>query len=176
MGTAEHVNGFSTIHLAGNIRHLRKRMNISQEELAQRVGLNRGNIASYENGTAEPRICSLMKLAHVFGVSISDLTLRDLSDEETFALASTVFRQNSEKDQLTLDNYHSKAGELKAVLEGYLLSLSFKLNSYEEDVPKDVQYMAMKVEELYDVASSIMHHHENLIEFVKCRLKHNSNC
>jgi transcriptional regulator with XRE-family HTH domain len=75
----ETVNGnLNSNFLPQNLRNLRKRMNLSQEQFAKRIGLNRGNIASYEKGTAEPKICNLLKMANLFGVSILDLTARDL--------------------------------------------------------------------------------------------------
>ena len=56
----------SKIYLSGNIRFLRKQKELSQEELAVHIGLNRGNIASYEKGTAEPKFCNLVPMADFF--------------------------------------------------------------------------------------------------------------
>ena len=42
--------------IASNLKVLRKSTGWSQTELAECVGLNRGNIASYESGCAEPSI------------------------------------------------------------------------------------------------------------------------
>lgn len=83
----ESLNGMTVSSvLSQNIRYLRKRQELSQEELALRVGLNRGNIASYENGTAEPKICNLLKLAQIFGISVTDLTQKDLSTRTYMSL------------------------------------------------------------------------------------------
>ena len=60
--------GFNCDILKSNIRFLRRKMNLSQEELATMIGLNRGNIASYESGTAEPRIANLVKMSKLFSV------------------------------------------------------------------------------------------------------------
>ena len=65
--------------LALNLRLLRKKFQWSQEEFANRVGLNRGNIASYENGSTEPKIYSLLKMSELFQVSIKELVFEDLS-------------------------------------------------------------------------------------------------
>ena len=59
-------DGFTSDVLKLNIRYLRKKMNLSQEELANAIGLNRGNIASYESGTAEPKIANLVKMSKLF--------------------------------------------------------------------------------------------------------------
>lgn len=56
-----------------NLRYLRKTAHMSQEELANEVGLNRGNIASYEKGSALPSIAKMIELARLFNVNIIDL-------------------------------------------------------------------------------------------------------
>ena len=66
--------GFNCDILRSNIRYLRKKMSLSQEDLATMIGLNRGNIASYESGTAEPRIANLVKMSKLFSVPLADLT------------------------------------------------------------------------------------------------------
>ena len=62
------VNTSTPNLLPRNIKSLRRKLRFSQEELAQKLGLNRGNIASYENGSAEPKICNLLKFASLFRV------------------------------------------------------------------------------------------------------------
>jgi transcriptional regulator with XRE-family HTH domain len=172
----ESVNGFTTLHLAGNLRVIRKRMNYSQEDLAKRVGLNRGNIASYENGTAEPKICSLLKIAHLYGVSMVDLVMRDLSEETNYELASTSFKQRNDKDKALIDHQAKLSNELEAVINGLHTCHQYKLKSLEPDAPRELQAFAHKFEELYDVAQKILENHKELLSFVSCRLKQNKNC
>lgn len=171
------VNGISTIFLANNIRMLRKRLNLSQEELAGQVGLNRGNIASYENGSAEPRICSMVKLSHIFGISMVDLILHDLTDEHTFQMASTNFQQRNNRDKAVMESFMKKTDEFKAVMEGLHTCHQFKMRSAsDETTPREVQAMAHKFEELYEVAAQLLENHNALIEFVRCRLKQKTDC
>ena len=82
------------IYLANNIRNLRKRNSWSQEELAGKVGLNRGNIASYEKGTAEPKICNLVKIARCFGVSILELTGFDMTQHVSNGTSQNTSQSN----------------------------------------------------------------------------------
>ena len=65
--------------LASNIRFLRKRLNLSQTAFADRVEMNRGNIASYEKGSAEPNTVKLLRISRFFGVSLHDLLENDLA-------------------------------------------------------------------------------------------------
>ena len=91
----ESLNRMASNKLPQNIRYLRKRQELSQEELALRIGLNRGNIASYENGTAEPKICNLLKLAQTFGIPITDLTQKDLSHNDLYQSAHNAYQSST---------------------------------------------------------------------------------
>ena len=66
----QETDSLNATFLASNLRLLRKKFQWSQEEFASRVGLNRGNIASYENGSTEPKVQSLLKMSELFQLSI----------------------------------------------------------------------------------------------------------
>jgi len=59
--------------LAENIRDARKRMGLTQEQLAERLGVTLGTISKWERGASEPEIGYLMGLAEVFRVSVDAL-------------------------------------------------------------------------------------------------------
>jgi transcriptional regulator with XRE-family HTH domain len=67
-------------YISSNIRHLRKLSGLSQQDFAQRVGLNRGNVASYEKGSAEPGSEKLIRISRFFHVDLADFIERDLSE------------------------------------------------------------------------------------------------
>lgn len=54
-----------------NIRILRYKMNMSQDQLANLVGYTRPQITRIENGNHSPKIGVLYKIAEVFNVNIS---------------------------------------------------------------------------------------------------------
>jgi len=157
---------YNTNYLNTNIRILRKAMQISQEELANRIGLNRGNIASYENGTAEPKICNLVKLARLFDISIHHLTQSDLSQEAIF---KSVRSQNSypapTHNPEALHTYLQRAAELEQVMNGLNTCCRYKLKRLGEQVPKDMQIVVMHFEELYDTAQALMKEHRSLLNY-----------
>lgn len=53
-----------------NIKNLRDLHKISQQKLADAVGLTQQSIYQYENGIAEPDIETLKKIANYFEVSV----------------------------------------------------------------------------------------------------------
>ena len=62
-----------------NLRFLRKRKKLSQDEFSQMFDLNRSTYSGYENGIAEPNITNLIAFAAHYQITIDDLLLKDLS-------------------------------------------------------------------------------------------------
>lgn len=68
-----------------NIKYLRKVRNLTQDQLADKIGVNRAMIGSYEEGRAAPKLPALQILSHYFNVSIDSLVNIDLSTESSSA-------------------------------------------------------------------------------------------
>lgn len=157
----------SKIYLSDNIRFLRKQKELSQEELATKVGLNRGNIASYEKGTAEPKLCNLLSLSKYFEVTLLDLTQRDLQNFGSVPVSpnGTAF---SQEEKPMLDEYLTRAGELDEVLEGLNCYHCYKKKSFD-DMPKEQQMLVSNFEKLFEVAQVLMDSHKELLVFVRSK-------
>ena len=63
------------------ILYCRKRLGLSQEALAERIGVSRQAVSKWETGDAEPEISKLRSLAQVFGVT-TDWLLSDAEPDE----------------------------------------------------------------------------------------------
>jgi transcriptional regulator with XRE-family HTH domain len=63
--------------LAENIRRLRHKQSLSQEELADICGLHRTYVGSVERGERNVTLSSLEVLAQALGVSVVDLLSAD---------------------------------------------------------------------------------------------------
>lgn len=60
--------------LIGNkIKELRKKYKFTQTELANKVGVTKSTVAAYENDSRVPSYDVLIKMAHVFNVTIDSL-------------------------------------------------------------------------------------------------------
>ena len=59
--------------LAENIRIYRKNMGLSQEQLAERLGITLGTISKWERGASEPDLLYVMQIAELFHVSVDAL-------------------------------------------------------------------------------------------------------
>ena len=60
-----------------NLISLRKLSGLSQEELADRIGVSRQTLSKYETGESLPDVEKCKRLADVFGVSLDDLVNYD---------------------------------------------------------------------------------------------------
>ena len=59
------------------IRELRQKKELSQEELARLLGVDRSSVAKWETGNNLPRAEKLMMLATIFGCSLDELLGRN---------------------------------------------------------------------------------------------------
>ncbi len=94
---------------------------MSQQKLAEQLGLKRNNIASYEAGLVEPKAINFLKFALFFDVSPSDLLEKGLPgalpapglpQEEHHAFSEFEIR-----NQLRLFSSHTS--DMQKVLEGF---------------------------------------------------------
>ena len=56
-----------------NIYELRKLTRFTQREVAQRLGISQPSYIRYENGSAEPTLENLVKIADLYDVSVDFL-------------------------------------------------------------------------------------------------------
>ena len=73
------------VKLNENIRILRKRIKLTQDQFAAQLGIKRSLIGAYEEGRAEPRLELLQKMAELFSISVDQLLSVDYSREWLYA-------------------------------------------------------------------------------------------
>ncbi|MDQ1152611.1 transcriptional regulator with XRE-family HTH domain [Sphingobacterium zeae] len=73
---------FKMSHVGNNIKKLRKVKGMSQQAFGDVFNLTRGNISSYEEMRAEPKIEIVLKIANYFGIPVQHLIERNLSVNE----------------------------------------------------------------------------------------------
>lgn len=65
------------IEIANRLVELRKKMNLSQEELAEKLGLSRQAVSKWERAEASPDTDNLICLAKIYNISLDDLLKTD---------------------------------------------------------------------------------------------------
>jgi AbrB family looped-hinge helix DNA binding protein len=68
-------------NISQNLRQLRTRCHLSQEEVAEKVGVTRQAVAKWENGETLPDILNCDALAELFDVSLDELVYYDPEKE-----------------------------------------------------------------------------------------------
>lgn len=140
--------------LGSNIKFLRKLKGISQQKLAEEVGLKRNNIASYESSAVEPRAVNFLKLARFFEVDPIQFFTVELAQEP---LAS-VTEESEEQANLTsmliaqLEGLIIDTAEAQKVVDGFRELQKFRSNNqknYSEAFP-------MELVNLIDIAENLL--------------------
>lgn len=118
--------------LQENLRHLRKKHGLSQQQLADALNIPRTTLGDYERGHTEPNIETLIAIAERFNVTVDQLIrqklahadLEIISNPELKVLAITVNDDN--EGNIELVDSRAEAGYLE----------SFQDPEYIRDLPK----------------------------------------
>ena len=68
------------MEIGNKIMELRKKKGLSQEELAEKIGVARQTISKWELGETSPDLKQAKELSKVFKVSLDELTDNDIKD------------------------------------------------------------------------------------------------
>jgi putative transcriptional regulator len=63
--------------IRSNVRDHRLRVGLTQEELAERIGVTRQTVLSIEKGNYTPSVALALRLAAVFGAKVEELFVLD---------------------------------------------------------------------------------------------------
>jgi len=70
------------IEIANRLYEYRKQHNLSQEELASRIGVSRQAVSKWERAESSPDTDNLIELAKLYGISLDDLLFTDTSTQK----------------------------------------------------------------------------------------------
>ena len=73
-------------HIGQNIKRIRNVKGLSQAKFAELFNLARPSVGAYEEGRAEPKIQTVVDIAHYFGLSIDVLLTKELSVNDLYHL------------------------------------------------------------------------------------------
>lgn len=156
--------------IASNIRVLRNRLGWSQSELAEKVNLNRGNIASYESGSAEPSICKLLRISNLLQVHPRDITRRDLSDPEELLLAQLAHSERRMDEMERLAQFRNRALELHELVDSSKRLFEYKRSRLETPC-HEAELFAAQYQQLFEVTQQLLAEHQDLLGEVGCQCK-----
>ena len=119
--------------LEEQIKHYRKQAGLSQEKMAEKIGVSRQAITKWENGTGTPDITNLIAIADLFQISVDEL----LSNEKTEkAQSDYIYESRTEYDIDGKKNYDINLGGAHTVeihaSEGEKIKVSLLSNVIKE--------------------------------------------
>ena len=82
-----------------NLYNLRKKQKISQEKLAEKIGVSRQSVSKWENGTAYPEMNRIFELCKIFHCKLNDLVNDNILDFDSLdkEVKMSVIKFNKEK-------------------------------------------------------------------------------
>jgi transcriptional regulator with XRE-family HTH domain len=162
----------TTSFLAKNIQYLRKQRQLSQQGFGEKIGLSRSNIASYENGKAEPRAVKLAEIARFFNISLNQLIEKDLTelDNEKLLPANANIKEDLveflENRDATVSKFEVKTKNLKKITEGFRAFIELKISTLE-DKSFSVSSLMGDFENLLNVMDNLIASNEELVAYLK---------
>ena len=93
--------------LEEQIKHYRKQAGLSQEKMAEKIGVSRQAITKWENGTGTPDIANLMAIADLFQISLDELLSNEKSEKKQ---DDYIYESRTEYDIDGKKNFDIKLG------------------------------------------------------------------
>ena len=103
-----------------NLKIIRKKHNMSQEELAEKVNVSRQSVSKWENGESYPEMNNILELCKIFKCKLNDLVHTDMSDlsslDENIIMNVVKFNESKQNQVKTLSNIISLIGKIGGIV------------------------------------------------------------
>ncbi len=105
---------------ADNLKKIRKSKNISQEELASKVGVSRQSVSKWETSEAYPEMNNILELCKIFHCHINDLVNDNMIDldslDEDVKMSIVKLKKEKQKQMKDISNILSLLGKIGAIV------------------------------------------------------------
>jgi transcriptional regulator with XRE-family HTH domain len=128
-----------------NLKYLRKLRGWTQEELASQLGIKRSLVGAYEEERAEPRTDVLETVSELFGVTLDDLLLHDLSEtkgSDYLSRRRQLKMMNSERNLIHFVPVKAAAGYLAGYADSEFID---ELNTFTLPMLSGGLYRAFEI-------------------------------
>ena len=142
-------------YVKNNLKFLRKKEALTQEQLATKIGVKRAMIGAYEEGRAEPRLNTLQHIAAFFQVRLDDFVNRDLSGSTSIPKADVSGTQlrilpvivdgTEEKELGTLVPVKASAGYLDGYGDADYIGALPRFSMPFPELPQDRTYRVFQI-------------------------------
>lgn len=145
------------------LKHYRKQAGLSQEKMAELIGVSRQAVTKWETGTGVPDISNLIAISELFQVSLDDLLM-----DEKMAKAQTDFIYNSstEYDIDRLKHFDIKLGGAKQVIVKAVNSEKIKIRLASNTLKTVAEELKLKIDDIRNKIDLDIHKSGKLTEAV----------
>ena len=126
-----HERRESLMKFGDNLKRVRKMRKISQEDLADKLGVSRQSVSKWETGENYPSMTNIMCLCTIFKCNINELVHEDMSDinslDEEVKMSVVKFKNEKQKKVKALSKIIaviSKIGWICSIVGIVLLSIT----------------------------------------------------
>src|SRR3989338_10293647 len=126
----------SSMNIGSFIALQRKRLNLTQEELARRLGISRPTLVSVEKGVRDITATELVRLAQEFGISVDSLLSAKYEKEAVVTLQKHTDKRVSKDGTLRISVPQKKLDIFKEILLYILAQVGSKPNVGETVIYK----------------------------------------
>lgn len=121
------------MNLGENIKLARKKANVSQKELCEKLNIPKSTFSGYENNYRKPPVDVLMEIAKALNIPLEELTGTTVTTYGISSNGKLIDTNNKElKTKVSIFNYNQQHGqklELPYTKENYML----EIEKYFED-------------------------------------------
>lgn len=142
-------------YLAQNIKYLRKEKSLTQEQLANKIGVKRAMVGAYEEGRAEPRLQTMQNICYYFKIGLDDLVGKDISVDghaeevdskgETLRILPIVVDKSEDKELGTLVPVKAAAGYLNGFGDVDFIESLPRFSMPFPELPQDRTYRMFQI-------------------------------
>ena len=112
-----------------NLKSLRMERGLSQQELADQLGINQQSVNAYENRATEPDINMIMQLANYFHTTVDYLIGYE-------AVRDSSLRSVSAEELRLLENLRLLPESLQANIKGIILESAHHFHKSSDNIDK----------------------------------------
>ncbi len=119
-----------------NVRFVRKQLNMTQDQFAQKLGIKRSLVGAYEEGRAEPRLDLLQKMAELIDISVDALIGSDITQGVSMPVNKEKYLRGKDVLVITVDEFKKDNIELvpQKAAAGYMNGYADA--EYVKELPK----------------------------------------
>ncbi len=149
-------NYFSMSFVGQNIKRIRAVRKLSQAKFAELFNLARPSVGAYEEGRSEPKIQTLIEIAHYFGLSIDVLLTKELTVNDLYSFNLL----NQKLDALHMGGVVPKqTSKASLVLQAQHLNylVNHQKRDYLDSLPKcELPFSSKGIQRLFEMSGDHM--------------------